>query len=100
MPSEEAATRLSNGGNTKIGRSDSGHLAVSTSGWVAGLIKPAQRSGWPRDEAAGKPGRAGAYANQRFNLSLTWEGSRKKAKVSNWTWETRPSRIIGGPRES
>ncbi len=52
-----------------MGRSDSGHLAVSTSGWVAGLIKPAQRSGWPRDEAAGKPGRAGEYASQRFNLS-------------------------------
>jgi hypothetical protein len=28
--------------------------------------------------------------------SLTWKGPRKKAKVSNWTWETRPSRIIGG----
>ena len=33
------------------------------------MIKPAQRLDWPRDEAAGKPGRARAYANQRFNLS-------------------------------
>jgi hypothetical protein len=33
------------------------------------LIKPAQRSGWPRDEAEGKPERAGAYTSQRFNLS-------------------------------
>jgi len=34
--------------------------------------------------------------NQRFNFLLTWEGSWKKAKVSNRTWETRPSGIIGG----
>jgi hypothetical protein len=33
------------------------------------LIKPAQRSGWPGDEAWGKPGMEGAYTNQRFNLS-------------------------------
>jgi hypothetical protein len=52
-----------------MGQSDSGHLAVSSSGWVAGLIKPAQCSGWPRDEAEGKPERAGAYTIQRFNLS-------------------------------
>jgi hypothetical protein len=52
-----------------MGQSDSGHLAVSSSGWVAGLIKPAQRSGWPRDEAVGKPERAGAYMSQRLNLS-------------------------------
>jgi|HubBroStandDraft_1064217.scaffolds.fasta_scaffold711261_1 hypothetical protein len=52
-----------------MGPSDSGHLAVSSSGWVAGLIKPAQRSGWPRDEAEGKPERAEAYMSQRFNLS-------------------------------
>ena len=52
-----------------MGQSDSGHLAVSSSGWVAGLIKPAQRSGWPRDEAVGKPERAEAYMSQRLNLS-------------------------------
>jgi hypothetical protein len=28
-------------GNTDSRQRDSGHLAVSTSGWVAGLIKPA-----------------------------------------------------------
>jgi hypothetical protein len=38
--------------------------------------------------------------NQRFNFFLTWEGSWQKAKVSNRTWETRPSGIIGGPRET
>ena len=30
-------------GNTDSRQRDSGHLAVSTSAWVAGLIKPAQR---------------------------------------------------------
>jgi hypothetical protein len=29
-------------GNTDSRQRDSGHLAVSTSAWVAGLIKPAQ----------------------------------------------------------
>jgi len=38
--------------------------------------------------------------NQRFNLFRTWEGTWKKAKVSNRTWETRPSGIIGGLRET
>src|SRR6516165_3830544 len=28
-------------------------------------------------EAAGKPGVAGVYTNQRLNLSKLWEGSRK-----------------------
>src|ERR1700739_4502524 len=35
-------TRLPNRGNTQVGQRGSGHLAVSTSVWVAGLIKPAQ----------------------------------------------------------
>ena len=44
-------------------------MAVSTSVGVAGLIKPAQRPCWAGDEAGGKPGKEGAYTNQRFNLS-------------------------------
>jgi hypothetical protein len=75
-------------------------LAVSPPVWVAGLIKPAQRPRWLGDEAVGKPGKRGAYMNQRFNFFLTWEDPRRKAKVSNRTWETRPSGIIGGPRET
>ena len=35
-------THLPNRGNTEVGQRGSGHLAVSTSVWVAGLIKPAQ----------------------------------------------------------
>ena len=66
---EEMGTRLPKQGNTEFGQRGSGHLAVSSSVWVAGLIKPAQRSGWPGDEAGGKPGTEGAYTNQRFNLS-------------------------------
>ena len=62
-------TRLPKQDNTEFGQRGSGHLAVSSSVWVAGLIKPAQRSGWPGDEAGGKPGTEGAYTNQRFNLS-------------------------------
>ena len=34
--------RLPMGGNTDCGQRDSGYLAVSTSAWVAGLIKPVQ----------------------------------------------------------
>lgn len=44
----------------------------------------------------GKPGVAGVYTNQRLSLSTTWEGLRKKAKVSNRTREIWPSGIIGG----
>ena len=62
--------RLPNRGNTKVGQRGSGHLAVFPSGWVAGLIKPAQRPCWPGDEAVGEPGKRGAYMNQRFNFFL------------------------------
>ena len=34
--------RLSMGGNTDCGQRGSGYLAVFTSAWVAGLIKPVQ----------------------------------------------------------
>ena len=50
----------------------------------------------------GKPGVAGVYTNQRLSLSTTWEGLRKKAKVSNRTREIWPSgsvssdRLLGG----
>ena len=47
------------GGNTNIGQRDSGYLAVSTSAWVAGLIKPVQRRRWSWNEAMGKPRKSG-----------------------------------------
>ena len=34
------------------------------------------------------------------STSLSWEGPRKKAEVSNRTWEIWPSGIIGGLRET
>jgi hypothetical protein len=61
--------RLPNRGHTKVGQRGSGHLAVSPSGWVAGLIKPAQRPCWLGDEAGGKPGAAEANTNQRLTLA-------------------------------
>ena len=42
MSSQETAHVSLFVGNTDSGQRDSGHLAVSTSAWVAGLIKPAQ----------------------------------------------------------
>src|SRR5690349_17859706 len=90
--------RLPNGGKTEVGQRGSGHLAVSLVSGVAGLIKPAQCPCWQGDEAVGKPGKDGAYTNQRLT-SPPWEGPRKKAEVSNRTREIRPFGIIGGPRE-
>ena len=72
-----------------MGQGDSGHLAVSSSGWVAGLIKPAQRPGWPGDEAEGKQERAGAYTSQRLNLSQPGRPYGKKPKFQTGLWETR-----------
>jgi len=68
MPSEEAEHVSPMEVTPRLGKATLDTWRFLRQG-VAGLIKPAQRSGWPRDEAAGKPGRAGAYANQRFNLS-------------------------------
>jgi hypothetical protein len=75
-------------------------LAVCKISGVAGLIKPAQRHRWLGDEAGGKPGKVGAYTNQRFKPLLSWEGPRRKAEVSNRTREIWPSGIIGGLRET
>src|SRR5208337_4867677 len=63
---------------------------------VAGLIKPAQCHDGSGGEAGGKPWQAGAYTDQRFKPLLLWEGPRKKAEVSNRTWEIRLYGITGG----
>lgn len=75
-------------------------MAVSCASEVAGLIKPAQRQSWTGDEAGGKPGKDGAYTNQRFNLSEPGKAHGRKAEVSNRTREIWPSGIIGGLRET
>ena len=43
MSSQETAHVSLFVGNTDSGQRDSGHLAVSSPVWAAGLIKPAQR---------------------------------------------------------
>ena len=40
------------------------------------------------------------HANQRLSLAQFGKTRGGKAKVSNRTWEIRPSGIIGGPRET
>jgi len=47
---------------------------------AVGLIKPAQRHDGSGGEAGGKPGVAGAYTDQRLNLSKPWEGPRMKGQ--------------------
>src|SRR5450755_3448878 len=90
-------TRLPKQGNTKFGQRGSGHLAVSSSVWVAGLIKPAQRSGWPGDEAWGKPGMEGAYTNQRFNLTVPGKAHGRKPRFQTGP-DMWPPEICGGQR--
>ena len=70
-------SRLPSGGNTRVGRRGSGHLAVSF-GYLGGRL---DKTGDTQlmalgDEAVGKLGVAGVYTNQRLSLSTTWEGPR------------------------
>ena len=100
MSSQEAVHVSLSVGNTDSRQRDSGHLAVSTSVWVAGLIKPAQ------SPHAGLETRLRANRERKGRTrtsvltSPPWEGPRKKAGVSNRTWEIWPSGIIGGLRET
>jgi hypothetical protein len=52
------------------------------------------------ERGGGQTREAGAYANQRLNLAEQGKASCGYARVSNRTWEIRPSGIIGGPRET
>jgi len=52
------------------------------------------------ERGCGQTTEAGAYANQRFNSAEVGKAHGGQAKVSNRTWEIRPSGIIGGPRET
>jgi hypothetical protein len=66
---------------------------------AAGLIKPAQRyDGQEARLEANQNG--GGVHGPAFKPLQTWEGLRKKAKVSNRTREIWPSGIIGGLRET
>ena len=87
-------------GNTGSGQRGSGHLAVPLAAW------------WPDSEPVFKPYARGGTrlrVNQRRRGVLRTSASttltpgkirRGKARVSSWTREIRPSRIIGGPPET
>src|SRR5215469_15149224 len=84
------------GGNTDCGQRDSGYLAVSTSAWVAGLIKPAQSPDAVLETRLWANHGVRVYANQRLNLGEEGKAYGRKAKTSNRTGEIPPSGIIGG----
>jgi hypothetical protein len=81
---------------TKVGQRGSGHLAVSCASEVAGLIKPAQRQSWTGDEAGGKPGRDGAYTNQRFNLSQPGKAHGRKPRFQTGPGKSGRPGLWGG----
>jgi hypothetical protein len=71
-------SRLPNGGNTRVGQRGSGHLAAFSVCLGGRLDKTGTHANdGPRGEAVGKPSVAGAYTNQRLNLSKPWEGTRR-----------------------
>ena len=70
-------SRLPNGGNTRVGRRGSGHLAAFSVCLGGRLDKTGTHANdGSRGEAVGKPGVAGVYTNQRLNLSKPWEDLR------------------------
>ena len=87
--------RLPMGGNTDCGQRDSGYLAVSTSAWVAGLIKPVQSPDAVLETRLWANHGVRVYANQRLSLGKEGKAYGGKAKTSNRTGEIPPSGIIG-----
>lgn len=82
-----------------FGQRDSGHLAVSSAArWSDS--EPALRRSHEVERGYGQTTEVGVYADQRFYLADVGKAYGRKAKVSNRTWENRPSGIIGGPRET
>src|SRR5215831_19298358 len=74
-------SRLSNGGNTRVGQRGSGHLAAFSVCLGGRLDKTGTHAtDGSRGEAVGKPGVAGVYTNQRLNLSKPWEGPLRKCQ--------------------
>jgi hypothetical protein len=80
--------RLPMGGNTDCGQRDSGYLAVFTSAWVAGLIKPVQSPDAVLETRLWANHGVRVYVNQR--LSLDKEGKAYGGK----------SRLQTGPGKS
>jgi hypothetical protein len=93
-------SRLPMGGNTDCGQRDSGYLAVSTSAWAAGLIKPVQSLDAGLETRLWANCGVRVYANQRLSFGEEGKAYGGKAKTSNRTGEIPPSGIIGGPRET
>ena len=93
-------SRLPTGGNTDGGQRDSGYLAVFTSAWVAGLIKPVPSPDAVRETRLGANHGDRVYANQRLSLAEEGKAYGGNAKTSNRTGEIPPSGIIGGPRQT
>jgi hypothetical protein len=56
------------GGNTDCGQRDSGYLAVFTSAWVAGFIKPVQSPDAVLETRPWENRGVRVYANQRLSL--------------------------------
>src|SRR6516225_12480004 len=79
---------------------DSGYLAVFTSAWVAGLIKPVQSPDAVLETRRWANHGVRVYANQRLSLGEERKAYGGKAKTSNRTGEIPPSGIIGGPRKT
>ena len=92
--------RLSMGGNTYCGQRDSWYLAVFTSAWVAGLIKPVQSPDAVLETRLWANHGVRVYANQRLSLGKEGKAYGGQAKTSNRTGEIPPSGIIGGPRKT
>ena len=63
------------------------------------MIKPALRHDGQEARLKANQNGGGVYG-PAFKPLQTWEGLRKKAKVSNRTREIWPSVIIGGLRET
>jgi hypothetical protein len=84
------------GGNTDCGQRDSGYLAVSTTAWVAGLLKPVQSPDAELEARRWANHEVRVYANQRLSFGEEGKAYGGKAKTSNRTGEIPPSGIIGG----
>jgi hypothetical protein len=72
-----------------------GFIGSAVAGHRAGA-KPTHEMG----RSYGQTRAVGACANQRLTPAAAGKARGGQAKVSNRTWEIRPSGIIGGPRET
>ena len=88
------------GGNTDCGQRDSGYLAVFTSAWVAGFIKPVQSPDAVLETRPWENRGVRVYANQRLSFDEEGKAYGGKAKALNRPGEIPPSGIIGGPPET